>query len=251
MNCSLGCMKCLVFVFNVVYAIVGVALLSMGTIFFTQEVETKLSPDADALATETNDAVQALKQGALFFLITGVLAIVLAIIGCIGAIKENPLLMRVLAGILLLLALVQIIISGLAFAASGNGDILTHARQKISTNLARYGDSDRKYQQVQEYLEEKYHCCGSIGFSDYKNITPPVEIPKSCCIADPTTCDRFKNSGLKNKGCADAVAEKIVFLYKTVGAISTILYILEIIGAVGAYFLAVTILNAKRRGTFT
>lgn len=237
--------------FNVVYAIVGVALLSMGTIFLTQELETKLNPEADALATETNDAVQALKQGALFFLIIGVIAILLAVLGCIGTIKENPLLMRVLAGALLLLAVVQIVISGLSFAASGNKDILIHARQKISNNLARYGDSDRKYQQVQVYLEEKYHCCGSNSFADYKNMTPPVEIPKSCCIADPSICDAFRRSGLKDKGCADAVAEKIVFLYKTVGAISTILYILEIIGAIGAYFLAVTIVNAKRRGTFT
>lgn len=67
----------------------------MGTIFFTQELQTDLDPDVDVIAIETNEALQALKRGALFFLITGVLALVLAVLGCVGAIKENPLLMRV------------------------------------------------------------------------------------------------------------------------------------------------------------
>lgn len=83
------------------FQIVGVALLSIGTIFFTQELETNLDADTSALATETDDAVRALKQGALFFLITGVIAIVLAVLGCIGAIKESHLLMRVVSDVIL------------------------------------------------------------------------------------------------------------------------------------------------------
>lgn len=59
-----------------------------------------------------------------------------------------------LAAILVLLSLVQIIISGLSFAASTNDGNLTQARQKIADNLGRYGN-DAKYRLVQEHIEEK------------------------------------------------------------------------------------------------
>lgn len=59
-------------------------------------------------------------------------------------------------------------------------------------------------------------------------MTPAIEVPKSCCLIDTSNCDTSRDNELKDKGCGDAVAEKIVFLYKTVGAISTILYILEV-----------------------
>lgn len=55
----------------------------------------------------------------------------------------------------MLLALIQIIVSGLAFAASGNDDTLTQAKLKISGNLDLYNDKDVKYGKVQEYIEDK------------------------------------------------------------------------------------------------
>lgn len=83
--------------FPLYFQIVGVALLSMGTIFFTQELQTSLDEDATALSVETNDALRALKLGALFFLVKGIVGILLAILGCWGAIKESPLLMKVVS----------------------------------------------------------------------------------------------------------------------------------------------------------
>lgn len=151
-----------------------------------------------------------------------------------------------LAGVLIVLALLQIILSGISFAASNNEDILVEAKKKIDDNLQKYDDPHSKYKEVQHNLEEKvinnkcvvnwssmasfcnkllhnlfslqYHCCGSNNYTDYKNI----EIPKSCCVVPSEPC------ALKQKGCGDAVAEKIVFLHKTVGAVATILYLLEV-----------------------
>ncbi|XP_022918277.2 CD151 antigen-like [Onthophagus taurus] len=248
MGCSVECTKCLVIVFSIIYAIVGVASISIGVYYFTQELQIlrNLNDETRTAAENIDDAAMALTWGAFLFIITGVLELVFALIGIGSAWKENNGLIKIYGILLVLMITLHLILTGLSFAKTSNENTFNETKEKMYNNFKQYLNETAQSRNVQNYFEEQYHCCGLDTYRDYDVVLEMSPIPQSCCEHKAVICDSMHQK-YYSLGCYSAVTSKITFHYKTVGVVSAIVAILEVFGAVMTFYFVNTIRNEKRR----
>ncbi|XP_041034888.1 tetraspanin-33b [Carcharodon carcharias] len=207
--------KYYLFFFSFLFWIISLVIVAIG-------VYAKIQKATDAVRDTfvIDPAIIMIVVGAVMFLIT--------FCGCIGALRENIVLLQVFSVSLTILFLVQLAVGVLGFIYS---DMAEDTVSKFMKKAIVHYRNDIDLQNLIDYIQREFQCCGWTSYKDwsknmYFNCTPNnpsperCGVPYSCCILIPgesvinTMCGFGKQSldqleaskFLHPAGCADKAA---------------------------------------------
>lgn len=204
--------KYLLFGFNVVFWLIGCTLIAIGIWAITEKSSIS---NINQLTNSVFDPVSLL-------LVAGCVIFVIGFFGCIGALRENTVMLILYMVFLAIVFLLLVAAAILAFACK---DWLKDAIIKSSLKdiIPKYRD-DPDLQNLIDWVQSDWlHCCGMMSLNDWdQNIyfncsSPGVEacgVPFSCCIPDPTAAIQNMQCGYKVRANIAAGASSVAVYTK-------------------------------------
>ncbi|ENN74342.1 23 kDa integral membrane protein [Dendroctonus ponderosae] len=224
MGCATGIVKYFVFLANLIFALIGLALIILGILFKLNITEvTRVIPDNFKIAP-------------ILSIVIGSVIFITAFLGCCGAVKESPCMLTTYSIVLLTIFIIQVAIGVYAFLQIKNEGQL---RQTISININRtFQDGTPGAIETRDATQRWLQCCGANGPDEYSTK------PSSCCAHDP--CPSVNNP-MYVEGCSDKLYSFLVSKSQLIASIAIGVAAIEIIGAIFGLCLSSSIRNHYRR----
>ncbi|XP_064155217.1 CD63 antigen [Anguilla rostrata] len=224
---GLKCVKFLLFFFNFIFWLCGLALIVVGVL--VQVVMHKTPVISNAAGSTAPLAVIGV----------GVIIFFVAFFGCCGAWKENYCMVTTFAILVSVIIIIEIAaaIAGYIFRGKLNGILNTGLKDMIS----KYKNGTAEIRKGMDDLQQCLKCCGANSTADWISFNPNGNsVPDSCCKNITKNCG-LKNMHNKTKvyqlGCRVALEEALKknLLWVTVAAL--VIAFLQIMGVVFACLL--------------
>jgi len=202
--CNIVCMKTLFFVFNFIFWLAGIGILAVGVWIMVYKSDYKSLLDSDIYVIVPGLMIAA-----------GGVVIIVAIVGCLGAAKENRFFLISFLVMITLIFILELTVGILAFVYSSKikGEIRKSIREKMNQ---QYGESDDVTESIDK-LQRENKCCGDTGGSSWNGTSwyreeqrkeRGNEVPDSCCKTETPGCGvRTHPSNINNQGCLTQVEE--------------------------------------------
>ncbi|XP_068183306.1 tetraspanin-14 isoform X2 [Antennarius striatus] len=180
-NC---CYKYLMFSYNVIFWLAGVALIAAGLWAWSEK--GILMDLTQVTRMHGFDPVW-------LVLVVGGLTFTLGFAGCVGALRENICLLKFFSGVIGCIFTLELVVVVLAFVFQGQ--LREWIKSLFLANIRAYRD-DIDLQNLIDSLQKMNYCCGAEGPNDWDlnvyfscNDThlsrERCGVPFSCCIQDP------------------------------------------------------------------
>lgn len=178
---GMKCIKYLLFGFNLLFFLIGLALIILGA-----ALQTKFSDISHIIGdSELSLAYVLIGIGAIIFIV--------AFFGCCGAIKENYCMLNTFAIFILFVFVLEI---GTAVA----GIILKRAIGKrvahgLESSMAEY-EKKNSVRSAWDFIQTQFSCCGAKNATEwFGNLRKKNVVPDSCCKDRPAPvhCGEIKN----------------------------------------------------------
>ncbi|XP_074537646.1 CD63 antigen [Halichoeres trimaculatus] len=223
---GMKCVKFLLFFFNFIFWLCGLALIIVGIVVQVAMHKTLMIKDASA-------------SGAPIVVIgIGVVIFFIAFFGCCGAWKENYCMVTTFAILLSLIIIVQIAaaIAGYIF----RNKLSAIVQDSLSDMIPKYNSTD-EFKKTVDKMQEDLKCCGVNSSADWKNFKPDRKsVPDSCCKNVTKNCgDGAMTDGAKvyQQGCHDVLEEVLKKNIQWVIVAALVIAFLQIMGIVFACLL--------------
>lgn len=220
MGC-LSCLKWIVFVFNFIFWLAGVGVLSLAIWFLTR------TPIVDGESTDFMGNLVSDSTGVYVLLITGGLMTIVGFLGCCGALRESQCLLGIFFTVLLILFVGEIVAG--VWVSQNQAEFRKLVEERLSKLIRTEYDNDEVIRKSFDLLQQRYKCCGVDGYRSWskteknaQNTANGVsyEVPESCC-AEPgkIVCETTRKIGIGGfvisnltgtiytEGCASKVEE--------------------------------------------
>jgi CD63 antigen len=234
-----GCAKCvkyLLFVFNFLFLIAGLALIVVGAIVHVQTSKSGFSESASGAG--------------IFIIVIGSVVFIVSFFGCAGSINNNYCMIITFGILLLVIFLAQIaaVITGFMMR-----DKLTmHVEDEMIKTQKEYSYAhDDLTSKTWNETQKTLQCCGTTTYKSW-SVSPVLNVthsvPDSCCKTFADNCGIGKNTPeaapeLFEKGCTTAVKNVLEMYLLAVAIAAAVVGLLEIIGIIAAFCLG----NAIRK----
>lgn len=231
MGCGITTVKYLLFIFNLVFALCGLAILIAGALSYA---------NIDKIDDHLKDVDVAGSPIAL--IVVGSIVFIIAFYGCCGAIRESHCMVVTFAVFLLVILITEIAIGIVAFVNRDGWNAAVNG--SLTEMFGRY-NTDVSIQNDVNNLQRALECCGVDG-PQYWKLSP---LPEGCCVNPSGTCDiATDEKQVFQEGCVKRVEELLHAIGLLLGVLAIVIGIVEIIGVVFALCLASSIKNKDRRG---
>ncbi|CAH1257056.1 TSPAN12 [Branchiostoma lanceolatum] len=199
------CVKCLLFAFNVLFWIIGLAIVAVGT-WVRDHVSALISIGAVMEDTGGGYFVNVYYP---VIVTASCVMILVGFLGCCGAMTENPALLGKFLVCLMLIFFVEL---GGGLWAYKHPDEDPFPRRDdevaiLSRRLRFYGD--RNYGEVTkgwDFIQNEYHCCGMNSYRDWYRLPAwPSQtwVPDSCCRVPAEGCGHLgRGEDYFSQGCS-------------------------------------------------
>lgn len=192
---GMKCVKYLVFFFNLIFWLCGLALIVVGIVVQISLHNSVMINDASA-------------SGAPIILIgVGVVIFFIAFFGCCGAWKENYCMVTMFAILLSLVILVEIAAAIAGYIYRNKVTAIVH--DSLTDMIENYNNSSKEFRASVDKLQEDLKCCGVNSSSDWREFRPDGNsVPDSCCLNVTANCGRramTDSSKVHVQGCSKAV----------------------------------------------
>ncbi|XP_013417144.1 tetraspanin-9 [Lingula anatina] len=208
-----GCGRCLkyaMFTFNFIFLLCGLALLGLGIwVAVDDDASTKLKGsglDVSGFITEA----ATYKIAGYVLIAVGSVIVIIAFMGCCGAVKEFRCMLITFFILMLIVLLALIAAAVLAFAFTEA--LQTPIKASMTNSLIHeYGEKDKnETTRLWDNMQTKYKCCAvtdkaaieQYRVTNWYNKTRSAareKVPKSCCKQGSASCIPYEN------GCFDEV----------------------------------------------
>lgn len=229
MGCGTSFVKYVLFFFNLVVALLGLAVIGVGVAFLLN-----WAPIKQELQTH-------LTVAPWVFIVIGAIMFVIAFFGCCGAIRESHCMVVTYAIFLLVIIIMQVILAVLLFTY---GDSIKDGLKKGIDGLWNKRQHDPATNEVFNSIQAQLKCCGNDGAYNYGSAT----LDKSCCdmesFAGQTLGCTIANA---NTGCRERIADLYEKWNKPIAGIAIGIACIEVVGALFSLCLANSIRNMDRR----
>uniref|UniRef100_A0A8C5S8V0 Tetraspanin 10 n=1 Tax=Laticauda laticaudata TaxID=8630 RepID=A0A8C5S8V0_LATLA len=148
------CAKCLTFTWNTIFSIIGLFILAIG-IWGLSEKESLESERITYLGSDPM----------LFFVLVGLVATSISLLGCIGALFESIFLLKLFTGGIML-SLVLEVLSGIV-VFSLRQHIKSSLQNFLMVAMLQYQD-DLDLQFIMDEIQAGLQCCGVKSYLDWK-----------------------------------------------------------------------------------
>ncbi|XP_068588919.1 CD63 antigen [Cebidichthys violaceus] len=200
---GMKCVKFLLFFFNFIFWLCGLALTIVGILVQIGVHRTLTIHDASASAAP------------IVIIGIGVVIFFIAFFGCCGAWKENYCMVTMFAILLFLIIVVEIaaVIVGYMFR-----DKLSDVVQDSLTDMiSGYKNGTDDFRKTLDKLQEDMKCCGVNSSSDWRSFgNDGKSVPDSCCVTPSANCGKGTMTDaakVHQEGCHDAL---VAFLRKNI-----------------------------------
>ncbi|CAF1155760.1 unnamed protein product [Adineta ricciae] len=208
--------KLLFLCFLALYFIAGLSLLIAGSVAHQQALQ---------LSTITG---YSLVSSAGFIIALGVIILILTAVGFLGAYKNRLSLLKIFIGSLILILLLQLIASIVAFTLRNKAE--DQLRTKLIKTLPEY-KTNPSVKKEWDRLQQKWKCCGVTNSTDWINHGGiDIDLPTSCCANND--CTQSSPSTKYTAGCYQSALNLFFRYSKTLGVITLFFFIIEIAGLV-------------------
>lgn len=218
---GMTCVKYLLFVFNLLFAISGIAILTVGSL-----IQNFYSNYTDFL--HGNFYV-----GPVLLIILGVIVFVVAFFGCCGAVKENHCMTMTFAGLLL-------VIFGMELAGGITGFVLQDdvedvLRSTVNNSMYKY-PYNKEITKTWDIMQHDLKCCGTEKAEDWLNVFKNQTLPDTCCPS-VNPCEMGHNEHYE-VGCLTVLQTKVEEFAVILGGVIIGVACIQLIGVVFACCLA-------------
>ncbi|XP_043271504.1 CD63 antigen-like isoform X2 [Venturia canescens] len=233
MSCAYGCARWLLFLFNFIFTLCGLAILIVGIIIHLQVKNV-------AEILEENVSFPAIA-----LIVVGAIIFTIAFFGCCGAIRESHCMIVTFAMLLLTILVIQVAIAIFAFIKlqGVEKDVI---RESYTKAFDQYwtNEDDRK---VIDWTQTTFECCGVDSYKDYFTKGNGT-VPGSCCDHAENSNKAICTGDYYLNGCLERTKEFLQYAGILLGGVAIGIAVIEFIGIIFALCLANSIRNAERRG---
>ncbi|XP_067863324.1 leukocyte surface antigen CD53-like [Heptranchias perlo] len=169
-----GCLKALkymLFAFNLIFWICGCILMGLGIYLLGMNNFGALLPSLPSLSIANT------------LIIVGSITMVVAFLGCMGAIKENKCLLLSFFILLLLILLIEVTAAIIIFFYDSQIDTFIEDDMKLGLKKLQR-DNVTGIAEAWDTIHAQLKCCGVVNYTDWGNA-----VPSSCCLEKSGTCD--------------------------------------------------------------
>ncbi|RUS87841.1 hypothetical protein EGW08_004374 [Elysia chlorotica] len=225
---GMKCVKYLLFLFNLMFVLAGVALIAAGAY-----VKVKLDQYYDFFG---NDYM----GPGILLIVVGVFIFFLAFFGCCGAYKENYCLTMTFAVCLGIIFILEI--SGGIAGFVLREDIEDEVESVLAEALKNYGKKDHEgVTSAWDKLQNEFDCCGVQNYTNWMVVLPKP--PISCCkdsATDNQCAQRSYNdtSAINKDGCSETFENYLKNKVAIVGGVGIGLAFVQVVGILFACCLA-------------
>ncbi|XP_043603809.1 CD63 antigen-like isoform X2 [Bombus pyrosoma] len=227
------CVKYLMFIFNLLFVITGIILLSIG--IGIHGVYRSYQHFLDNKFLSVPSLLIAI--GAIIFFI--------AFFGCCGAVRESYCMIVTFTSLLVVVFILEFSggISGYVLRARASLII----QNKMQDSMQMYKNSSEVLT-VWDNLQRDFDCCGTINASDWVTIghMDKTDIPASCCIneagVEPKNCSL--TSAVVHQGCYNKFLSFVKSHAMQLGGVGLGIAFVQAMGICFSVFLARSIRNS-------
>lgn len=183
---GMTCVKYLLFCFNLLFAISGIAILTVGAIVHV------------VYSHYSNFVYQSYQSAPIVLMVVGVTIFVIAFFGCCGAVKENHCMIITFSILLLIVFTLEIATGVVGYVRRNEVEVMLKSKLN-STMYEYYKNPDLK--NTWDIAQHEAECCGMNGPSDWKLVNKNDSLPHTCCPNTPDdgsctirTPDHYKSS---------------------------------------------------------
>lgn len=201
LSTSSQCIKYLMFIFNLLFVISGIILLSIGSIIHSVYYNYHHFLDDRFFSVPS----LLIAVGSIIFFI--------AFFGCCGAIRENYCMIVTFATLMAVVFILELSagISGYVLRGSASENI----KEKMHETMKNYNKSV-DITEVWNKIQKDFDCCGTNGPSEWIEILGNDTLPVSCCSSVSTSVStsqsvnnvsscRLNSNNVHSVGCLRAV----------------------------------------------
>ncbi|NXJ58267.1 CD63 protein, partial [Spizaetus tyrannus] len=218
---GMKCVKFLVFIFNFIFWVCGVALIAIG--IYAQTALDKALTVSSSSASSTPVAI----------LVLGIIIFFISFFGCCGAWKESYCMVTTFAVLLSIIFLVEI-------AAAIAGYVF---KDKVGTRgetgaQTQPGAADPRSFAHPPTPPRQFSCCGANNYTDWFTIERfkvNDTVPRSCCHISTASCNIHPSPATINeKGCLQSIEAWMKKNILIVAAVALGIAFFEILGIIFA-----------------
>lgn len=279
MGCEKSTVKCLLFAFNVVFLLSGVALITVGAL-----IKTEVSEYNEAIPPQVHTF-------AIVFIVIGSVVTVVSFFGCCGAVIENRCMILTFTFFLGVIFIVEVVLGILIFAF--RSDVEDKVHTYMTDTWMEYDPQKRlSLSAVIDSYQQTFQCCGVDSYVDWMAInakrsnfgglagggsgpnmagianTFTASVPDSCCKEGKSGCGEGgiiqgaagaaasmftgsqKTSNINTNGCFTQIKNLMHLHGNIVAGVVLGVSVVELIGLVFACYLASSIKKDKRLRNF-
>ncbi|XP_022109508.1 tetraspanin-9-like [Acanthaster planci] len=197
------CAKSVLFIFNLLFFMTGVAVLAIGAFLYSREGPfATLLPSLPFLNVTT------------MTMIVGCVIMIVAFLGCCGAMKENVCMVSTYFIIMVAILTAELIAGGLGFANRNAVEAFIE-KDLTQRGIPLYGTKgEHGLTSAWDRMQTSLSCCGVNNSTDWSRFHPlmtiPGETPDSCCSEHlVTACGRDNDVSKWEKGCKEVLNGEI------------------------------------------
>lgn len=198
LSCGMNVLKILLFIFNFIFWLLGIALLAVG-----------IWSRVDGASWESLLQESTVLNAANLMIAAGVIVAVIGFLGCCGAIKKSEC-MLISYSILIFLIFILEIGAGI-FAYTKRNDVQIELQDNlgeiINKSYKQDTKSDDAMTEAVDWFQQNVKCCGSDNPRDWeksawfkKQTVPKKFVPESCCKTPAKNCNSGKLVALNTTG---------------------------------------------------
>jgi len=181
--CGVSCVKYLVFVFNLLFALTGLAILTVGAYI------------QSAYHHYSNFVGASFWSAPILMIVVGAVVFIIAFLGCCGAVKENSCMVLTFCILLLLIFLCEVGIGIAGYIKHGQLEGILETG--FNKTMAEYTENEHAWKLIQTEMS----CCGIKGPADYQQVFHNNTLPNSCCDKFPTESNKCTFDFAHKEGC--------------------------------------------------
>ncbi|XP_014238878.1 CD63 antigen-like [Trichogramma pretiosum] len=238
MGCASGCVRWLLFLFNFLFALGGLAILASGV-----AIRVNLSD-----YEQFKDTPVSVIPASLLITI-GAIIFVIAFFGCCGALRESYCMIIMFALLLILLLIAQVSAGAYAFVKFKDSNLEEKFNEGLEKSYLQYFTGPTQIKDGIDAMQGLVECCGYNGPNEFPNLLGNDKhiIPGSCCRKygeeDADVCS--PNEAFR-KSCKEEVFPFLMKYAVILAALCISVAFIELIGVIFAFCLASSVRNAER-----
>ncbi|XP_043974770.1 CD63 antigen [Gambusia affinis] len=224
---GMKCVKYILFGFNFISLLCGLALIVVGVVVQVSMHKTFRIMDVDASA------------GPIILIVVGLLTFFVSFFGCCGAWKENHCMVATFSFFLSVVVAAEI--AAIVLGYMYRDKVKNIIESNLSDMVVNYKVGSAELRETLDKFQETWKCCGVQNSSDWRNYgSDGNTVPDSCCVEVKPGCGNGTMTDatkVHQEGCRDVM---VTFLKRDAHWViiaAIIVAVLQILGIVFACLL--------------